>query len=57
MALTEEKLVCLKLNHVAFGSHPHDECAAETVVNSVFLVCGEHETIDANCVHSDVGVS
>lgn len=55
VALTEEKLVCLKLYHVAIGSHPHDEYAAEHVKWAELSVCGEPETIDSNCTHPDVG--
>lgn len=56
-ALSEEKFVALKSNHVAFGPHPHDVIAMEKVVVSCFLVCGEHETMDPNCSHSEEDMS
>lgn len=57
VSLTEEKLEYFKSNHVAFGSHPHDNDAAETVCNAKLLVRGETETILTNNEHSCRGMS
>ncbi len=51
-SLTEEKFSKFKSNHVAAGSHPHFNDAADTVSITCFSVCGEPETIIANQIPS-----
>lgn len=57
VTLPEEKFVELKLNHVAFGPHPHGFDTAEAVKMTCLLVCGESETIVTNEYHSYEGWS